>query len=95
MSHNHMRGKYTTATNYLANAMFDKETKQDIEYRDLIKNPKYAKIWKRSAANEFGCLLVQGVRECIPTGTNTIYFIPNNKVLANKMPTYAHFDTNI
>eukprot|EP00957_Ditylum_brightwellii_P150605 11467307-Ditylum_brightwellii.AAC.1 len=89
-----MRGKYTAATNYIANAVFDETTNQNLEYQDLIKNPKYAAAWKQSAANEFGCL-DQGVGQHIPSGTDIIHFIPKHKVPANKVPTYACFVTNI
>ena len=32
-------------------------TGKQMEYRDLVKDPEYAKKWKRSKANELGRLL--------------------------------------
>jgi len=56
----------------------DKETGKYINFRQLLKDPKHAKLWAHSAANEFG-RLVQGVGTRIK-GTNTIHFIQNNQV---------------
>ena len=51
----------------------DKETGKMLNYRALLRNPKYRKDWLISAANEFG-RLAQGVGNRIK-GTNTIHFI--------------------
>jgi len=49
-----------------------------MNYRQLLKDPKHAKVWAHSAANEFG-RLAQGVGTRIK-GTNTIHFIQKNQV---------------
>eukprot|EP00957_Ditylum_brightwellii_P015419 1160183-Ditylum_brightwellii.AAC.1 len=85
-----MKTRYSADIDYFANVVFDEESKQDLEYCDLICNPKHAAMWKHSAANEFGHL-AQGAGTCIPTGTDTIHFIPKDEVPANKMSNYAQF----
>ena len=59
-------------------AVIDKDKVQLLNYQQLIRNPKYKKEWKISAANEFG-RLAQGVGGRIK-GTNTIKFIFKHKV---------------
>jgi hypothetical protein len=59
-------------------AVMDKETGQLLNYRQLIRNPKYKKEWRLSAANEFG-QLAQGVGGRVK-GTNTIKFIFKHKI---------------
>eukprot|EP00957_Ditylum_brightwellii_P022003 1659756-Ditylum_brightwellii.AAC.1 len=83
-----IRSKYSNTTNYLANTVFDKATQKNLEYHDLIKNPKYQKVWSISAANEFG-RLAQGMGNQIPKGTDTLHFISYSKVPQNKNPIYA------
>ncbi len=51
-----------------------------MNYRQLLKDPKHAKVWAYSAANKFG-RLAQGVgRRIKGTSTNTIHFIQKNQV---------------
>jgi hypothetical protein len=61
-----------------AQLIHDKETGKYLNYRQLLKNPKHAKLWAHSAANKFG-QLAQGVGTRIK-GTNTIHFIRKNEV---------------
>ena len=61
-----------------------------MEYHDLITDPTTKDIWLHSAANEFG-RLAQGLPDKCIDPTNTIFFIPIDKVPPNKRPTYAHF----
>eukprot|EP00957_Ditylum_brightwellii_P142113 10827759-Ditylum_brightwellii.AAC.1 len=49
-----------------------------MEYRDLIKNPKYMDGWKHSFANEIGHL-AQGLKRGI-NGTNTILFVRHDEI---------------
>jgi hypothetical protein len=72
-------------------AVMKKDTGWLLNYRQLIRNPKYKKAWKLSAANEFGCL-AQGVGNCIK-GTNTIKFIHKCKVPKSRLKdvTYGQF----
>ena len=58
-----------------------------MEYRDLIKNKNTSIIWNTSFANELE-RLVDGVYDRI-NGTNTVRFIPRNKVPINKKVTYG------
>ena len=51
------------------------KTGKQMEYRDLIKDPDYKDAWLHSGANELG-RLAKGVGSRIPTGTETIRFIP-------------------
>ena len=53
----------------------------------LIKGPTKA-IWENSFANEIG-RLAQGVGERMPSRTNTIFFIPKDKVPADRTVTYG------
>ena len=67
-------------------AVFDEESGKMLEYRQLVKHPKYAKIWSKSFANELG-RLAQGIRDI--KGTNTIVFIPKDKVPQGRTVTYG------
>ena len=57
-----------------AMAVMDAETGQLLNYKQLIRSPKYKKDWSYSAANEFG-RLANGVGGRIANPTNTIKFI--------------------
>jgi hypothetical protein len=70
-------------------SVIDPETGKSLEYRHLIGNLSTKDTWLRSAANEFG-RLAQGVGGRIK-GTNTIFFIPKNKVPAGRTVTYGRF----
>jgi hypothetical protein len=61
-----------------AQLIHDKETSKYLNYRQLLRDPKHAKLWAHSAANKFG-QLAQGVGTRIK-GTNTIHFIRKNQV---------------
>ena len=66
------------------------DTGTSMEYRDLIMDPTTKDIWLCSAANEFSHL-AQGLPDKCIDPTNTIFFIPINKVPPDKQTTYAHF----
>ena len=71
-----------------ANAIIDRDIGHALEYRHLIKNPKYKQIWYHSMSNEIG-RLTQGnsrIQE-----TNTMFFITYNIIPQNrrKYVTYA------
>ena len=53
--------------------MLDDDTGDLIEYRDLIGNPKYRKIWGNLHGNELG-RLVQDMPGQVE-GTNTLFFM--------------------
>jgi hypothetical protein len=41
---------------YRADAVINEETGKSMEYKDLLKDPKYREDWSRAAANKFGRL---------------------------------------
>eukprot|EP00957_Ditylum_brightwellii_P184436 14048035-Ditylum_brightwellii.AAC.1 len=49
-----------------------------MEYRDLIKDPKYMVDWKHSFSNEIG-RLAQGLKRVIK-GTDTILFVRHDEI---------------
>jgi len=72
----------------------DKDTGEDLNYWQLLKDPKHAELWTHSAANEFG-QLAQGVGTRIK-GTNTIHFIQKDQVPNDRAwdVTYGSFSCN-
>ena len=75
------------------NVVIDPTTGVSLEYRHLVKGPTKA-IWGNSFANEIG-QLAQGVRTRMPSGTNTIFFIPKDKVPAGRTVTYERIVSKI
>eukprot|EP00957_Ditylum_brightwellii_P102392 7805245-Ditylum_brightwellii.AAC.1 len=63
---------------YMENAIVDKETGRALEYRDLIKDPKYREDWKHSFSNELG-QLAQGRKRGI-NRTDTILFVRHDEI---------------
>ena len=76
-------------------AVMDAETGKLLNYRQLMRDPKYKKQWSVSSANEFG-RLANGVGGRIK-GTNTIKFVAKNDVPKNRMKdvTYGQFVCSI
>ena len=72
----------------MANAVTDSLTGSQMEYGDLIKEPKLWETWTTSMANELD-RLYQGVREQIPTGSDTVNFISKDEVPKGNFATYA------
>ena len=64
--------------NELINAVLDEDTGELMEYRRLMKNPKYRTLYRDSYAKELG-RLAQGMPG-LAEGTNTIFFIPKKEV---------------
>ena len=62
----------------IANAVLDSTTGNLLEYRHLLKNPKYNKIWSNAMGKEVG-RLAQGLDEVVD-GTNTIDFIAKHDI---------------
>jgi hypothetical protein len=56
----------------------DEETGEMLEYRQLIKRPKYRDVWSKAFGKEIG-RLAQGQKGVVE-GTNCIFFIPSNEV---------------
>jgi hypothetical protein len=73
-------------------AVMDKDTDKLLNYRQLMNNLKYKKTLSLSAAKNFG-QLANGIGGCITNPTNTVEFIFQNKVPANRMKdvTYRQF----
>eukprot|EP00804_Cyclotella_cryptica_P000450 CCRYP_019933-RA/>CCRYP_019933-RA protein AED:0.03 eAED:0.04 QI:0/0/0/1/0.4/0.16/6/0/1642 len=59
-------------------AILDTDTGELLEYRHLIKNPKYCTIWKNAYGKELG-RLAQGIPGTAK-GTNTIVFLAYNEI---------------
>jgi hypothetical protein len=64
-----------------------------MEYRHLIKNPKYSTIWRKAYGKELG-RLAQGIPGTVQ-GTNTIVFIskhdiPIERCRTSPMAAYVH-----
>ena len=73
-------------------AVMDKETGKMLNYRQLMRLPKYREIWSKSSANEFG-RLANGVGGRIKNPTNTIKFIHEHQIpkIRRKDITYGQF----
>ena len=78
-----------------ANPVLDFDTGELLEYRQLLRHPKYKEIWNRAAANEFG-RLAQGVGGRVKA-TNTIEFIHKHEVPQDRFKdvTYIKLGCNI
>ena len=63
------------------------DTGVSLEYRHLIQDPD-KDIWVKSLANDFGSL-AQGVKDRMPTGNSTIFFIHPSEIPAHKKVTYV------
>ncbi len=74
-----------------AQLIHNKETGANLNYHQLIRNPKHKETWSWSAANELRHL-AQGVGGW-NKGTNTIFFIHKNQVPQDRIKdvTYGSF----
>jgi hypothetical protein len=78
---------------YRADTVINEETGKSMEYKDLLKDPKYREDWSRAVANEFGHLFngvgknADGTQRIV--GTNTCHWIKRSQVLRGKKVTYA------
>ena len=64
-------------------AVMDEDTGKMLNYRSLLKIPKFKKLWSRSAANEF-VRLANGVGGSTKNPTNTIKFICEQDIPKNR-----------
>ena len=78
----------------MLNAVLNKEMGDLIQYRQVMKCPKYQNIYAKSYSKELG-QLAQGIPGVI-NGTNTIFFINKTDVPAEqyKDSTYGHVVVN-
>ena len=78
-----------------AGAVLDGETGKLLEYRHLIKQPKYKEEWGYSFGNEIGrlCQGMPGQND----GTNTMFFIAKNEVPSDRKKdvTYGRICCNV
>jgi hypothetical protein len=78
---------------YRADAVINEETGKSMEYKDLLKDPKYREDWSRAAANKFGRLFngvgknADGTQRIV--GTNTCHWIQRSQVPRGKKVTYT------
>lgn len=79
----------------IAGAVMDDETGEMLEYRHLLKRPKYKDTWSKAFGNEIG-RLAQGMPGRVE-GTNTFFFIPYDKVPSDRKKdvTYARICCNV
>jgi hypothetical protein len=77
-----------------ANAVMDDETGDKLEYRQLIKQPKYRDTWSKAFGKEIG-RLAQG-QEGFVEGTNALFFISMDEVPSDRRKdvTYARICAN-
>eukprot|EP00956_Cyclotella_meneghiniana_P036712 scaffold129408_cov92-Cyclotella_meneghiniana.AAC.1 len=61
-----------------ANAVMDEDTGEMLEYRHLVKRPKYRDTWSKAFGKEIG-RLAQGQKGVVE-GTNALFFIPRSEV---------------
>ena len=75
------------------NSVLDPTTGSSLEYNALMKGPT-ATTWQTSFANELG-RLANGIGARMPTGTNTLAFIPKFLVPKGKVVTYGNLVCDI
>eukprot|EP00804_Cyclotella_cryptica_P010114 CCRYP_019272-RA/>CCRYP_019272-RA protein AED:0.25 eAED:0.25 QI:0/0/0/1/0.66/0.75/4/0/703 len=68
-------------------AVIDNDTGDSLEYRHLVKHPKYKEIWSRSYANKLG-RLTEGIRD-IP-GTKTMQYIRKSDIPKDRLKSVAY-----
>ena len=76
-----------------AHSVLDAATSKVLEYRHLCQGPDKA-TWTTSLANDLG-QLAQGVGTRMPTGTDTIFFIPKSAMPRQKKVTYGQLVSSI
>ncbi len=79
-----------------AQTIYDEETNTYLNYRQLMRHPKYKKIWATSSANEFG-RRAYGTKDGRVKGTQTIRFIQNEDVPGDRRKdvTYGSFSCDL
>ena len=68
--------------------MMSCDTGDILHYRQQIRSVNAA-IWQKACANDFG-RLAQGVGTRMPTGTNTIFFVPKDKAPRDRKISYIN-----
>ena len=80
----------TPPTLHLANGVHHPKTGKLMSYRQLIRDPDMKEKWSASSAREFFCL-AQGSKKYNIEGSDTIFFIPKQKVPKDRTVTYGKF----
>ena len=77
-----------------AGAVMDDDTGDMLEYRQLVKNPKYRDTWSKAFGKEIG-RLAQGQKGVVE-GTNTMFFIPFDQIPKDRVKdiTYTRICAN-
>ena len=72
------------------------DTREYLNYWQLMSSPKHRTIWNKSLSNEFG-RLAQGLPDGRVTGTNTIFFIHRDLVPKDQLKdaTYTSFSCDM
>ena len=70
-------------------AVMDEQTGRLLDYKHLMKDPKYKKNWSTSSANEFG-RLDNGVGGRIKNPTNTIRLIRRKDIPRSRFKDVAY-----
>ena len=78
---------------HMACPVISPDTGVSLEYLHLIQGPD-KDIWVKALANDFG-RLAQGVKDRIPTGNSTIFFIHPSKIPTHKKVTYGRLVVDI
>ena len=78
---------------HMACPVINPDTGVSLEYRHLIQGPD-KDIWVKALANDFG-RLAQGVKDIIPTGNSTIFFIHPCEIPTHKKVTYGRLVVDI
>ena len=76
-----------------ANAIINPASGQALEYQHLIRGPN-GNTWIKAPANDLG-RLAQGVGTCMPTGTNTVFFVAKPAIPHGPKFTYDLMVTSI
>ena len=71
----------------MACPVINPDTGVSLEYRHLTQGPD-KDIWVKSLENDFG-RLAQGLKDRMPTGNSTIFFIHPREIPAHKKVTYG------
>ena len=66
----------------MINTVLNQETGEMMEYRQVMKNPKYQELYEKVYAKELVCL-AQGIPG-LADGTESIFFIDKNNVLSDR-----------
>ena len=78
---------------HMACPVINPDTGVSLEYRHLVQGSD-KDIWVKALANDFG-RLAQGVKDIMPTGNSTIFFIHPSEIPAHKKVTYGRLVVDI